>query len=150
MPEAPKSYTIVMADDDPEDCLLVKDALSETGLRHDLRTVSDGEELLDYLHRRNDYTSPPSAPRPDLLLLDLNMPKKDGREVLRELKADPRLQRIPVVVLTTSTSEDDVSFCYDTGASSFCTKPVTFRGLVELMEILSKYWFEHVELPPRN
>ena len=145
-----KICTILMADDDAEDHLLVRDALRETGLNHDLRVVSDGEELLDYLHGRAKYRTLPDLPRPDLVLLDLNMPKKDGREVLQEIKADGAWQRIPIVVLTTSTADDDVGFSYDMGASSYITKPVTFRAWVDLVRVLSKYWFELVKLPPES
>jgi len=143
-----RSYTILMADDDADDCLLVRDALAAT--RHDyrLRFVRDGEELSDYLFRRGSYADGKDAPRPDLILLDLKMPKKDGREVLRELKAHPRFRRIPIVALTTSTAEDDVSYSYDVGVNSYLTKPVTFRALVDMMDTLGKYWFELVELPP--
>ncbi len=143
-----KPYTILMAEDDAEDCLLVREALKETRRDHDLRIVRDGEELSDYLARRGRYANGQDAPWPDLILLDLKMPKKDGREVLKELKSDPRFRRIPVVALTTSTAADDVGFSYDTGVNSYITKPATFRGLVEMMETLSKYWFELVELPP--
>ncbi len=143
-----RPFTILMADDDADDCLLVSDALRETGQTHQLRCVRDGEELTDYLYRRGKYANGRDAPRPDLILLDLKMPKKDGREVLRELKSDPRMRRIPVVALTTSTAEDDVSLSYDIGANSYVTKPVTFRALVDMMNTLSKYWFELVELPP--
>lgn len=142
-----KIFVILMADDDPEDRLLVKDALQEVHLAHDLRFVIDGEDLLDYLYRRGKYEDRNGAPRPDLILLDLNMPKRDGREVLRNLKSDPRLQRIPIVVLTTSVAEADVAFCYDVGASSYITKPVTFRAWMDLVGALSKYWFEIVQLP---
>ena len=136
-----------MADDDADDCLLVRDALRETRQTHDLRIVRDGEELLDYLRRRGDYETPRKSPYPDLILLDLKMPRKDGREALRELKADPRLRIIPIVVLTTSMAKDDIGFCYGIGVNSYVTKPTTFRGLVDLMLTLEKYWFELVELP---
>jgi CheY-like chemotaxis protein len=126
---------------------LVKDALAEADLDHDLRVVADGEELFDYLHRRDRFSEAESSPHPDLLLLDLNMPRKDGREALRELKEHPDFQRIPVVVLTTSTEKDDVGFCYNAGASSYCAKPASYSALCELMEVVSKYWFEHVRLP---
>lgn len=142
-----KSYTILMADDDADDCLLVQEALKETGQTHDLRIVRDGEELMDYLRRRGDYATPRTSPRPDLILLDLKMPRKDGREALRELKADPRFGIIPIVVLTTSMAKDDIGFCYRIGVNSYVTKPTTFRGLVDLMLTLEKYWFELVELP---
>jgi CheY-like chemotaxis protein len=147
MGKAARSYTILMADDDAEDCLLVQDALREIDHCHDLRFVRDGEELLDYLWRRGAYQTARQAPRPDLVLLDLKMPKKDGRETLRDLKADPRLQTIPIVVLTTSTARDDIDFCYRLGVNSYITKPSTFRGLVDLLASLLKYWFELVKLP---
>jgi CheY-like chemotaxis protein len=139
--------TILMADDDAEDCLLVEEALREIKYTQELRFVRDGEELLDYLWHRGNYQAARLAPRPDLILLDLKMPKKDGRETLHDLKADPRLQTIPIVVLTTSTAEDDINFCYRLGVNSYITKPNTFSGLVDLMASLLKYWFELVELP---
>ncbi len=139
--------TILMADDDADDCLLVQEALRESKQPHDLRIVRDGQQLLDYLRGRGDYEKSHDAPRPDLILLDLNMPRKDGREALGELKADPRFRSIPIVVLTTSTARDDIGFCYRMGVNSYITKPATFRGLVELLSTLCKYWFEIVELP---
>jgi CheY-like chemotaxis protein len=142
-----ESVTLLMADDDPEDRMLTRDALRESHLANDIRFVNDGEELLDYLHRRGKYTDPASAPRPGLILLDLNMPRKDGREALRDIKSDPGLRRIPVVVLTTSKAEEDVYRSYDLGVSSFITKPVSFSGLIEVMKALGKYWFDVVELP---
>ena len=126
--------TILMADDDADDCLLVQEALRESKQPHDLRIVRDGQQLLDYLRRRGEYQQSPEVPRPDLILLDLKMPRKDGREALSELKADPRLRSIPIVVLTTSTARDDIGFCYRMGVNSYITKPATFRGLVDLLE----------------
>ena len=148
MANRPKRYTILMADDDAEDCLLARDALAEAGQPHQLRFVRDGEELFDYLRRSGEYSDGRDVPRPDLILLDLKMPKMDGREVLLEIKADPRFKRIPVVALTTSTAADDVGFSYDVGVNSYVTKPTTFRDLIDLMNTLSKYWFELAELPP--
>lgn len=139
--------TILMADDDPDDCMLAREALAESRLSNDLHFVSDGEELMDYLYQRGKYSVPGSAPRPSLILLDLNMPKKDGREVLNELKSDPNLRQIPVLVLTTSQAEEDILRSYYLGANSYITKPVTFSSLIEVMQTLSKYWFEIVELP---
>lgn len=139
---------LLMADDDPDDRLLVKDALDESRLANEMRFVEDGEELMDYLYQRNRYADGSLSPRPGLILLDLNMPRKDGREALREIKADPTLRRIPVVVLTTSKAEEDIYRTYDLGVSSYITKPVTFESLVDLMRTLGKYWFEIVELPP--
>lgn len=142
-----KPITILYADDDEDDRLLVEDALAESRLRNDLRMVEDGEQLLDYLHRRGAYADPEKSPRPGLILLDLNMPRLDGREALTAIKSDPDLRRIPIVVLTTSKAEEDILRSYDLGVNSFITKPVTFDALVELMKILGKYWFEIVELP---
>jgi len=135
-----------MADDDPDDRLLAQDALSECKLANDLRFVENGEQLLDYLHRRGNFANG-NAPRPGLILLDLNMPRKDGREALREIKLDPELRRIPVIVLTTSKADTDISKIYELGANSFISKPVTFDSLVNVMKILGNYWFEIVELP---
>ena len=142
------SVVILMADDDADDRELTRDALAESRLANEVHFVEDGVELLDYLHHRGAYSRPGSAPRPGVILLDLNMPRKDGREALREIKADPELRTIPIVVLTTSKAEEDIVRSYDLGASSFISKPVTFEGLVEVMRGLGKYWFEIVELPP--
>ena len=142
----PKPVTILMADDDPDDRQLAREAFEEAKLANDLRFAEDGVELLDYLHRRGKFT-PGTAPRPGLILLDLNMPRKDGREALREIKLDPEFRRIPVVVLTTSKADTDISKIYELGANSFIAKPVTFDSLVNVMKALGKYWLEIVELP---
>jgi CheY-like chemotaxis protein len=139
--------TILIADDDPEDRMLMEDAFIESRLGNDLRFVEDGEQLMDYLYRRGRYVDPVNSPRPGVILLDLNMPKKDGREALGEIKSDPNLRQIPVIVLTTSRMEEDVFRSYDLGVNSFITKPVTFVAMVELLTTLRKYWFEIVELP---
>lgn len=144
---ADKSITILVADDDSDDRMMIKEALEENRLANDLRFVQDGEELLDYLQRRGNFSDPSSSPRPGLILLDLNMPKKDGREALREIKNDDGLRDIPVVVLTTSKAEEDVYRTYNLGVNSFITKPVTFDSLVAIMRDLGRYWFEIVELP---
>jgi CheY-like chemotaxis protein len=136
--------TILMADDDEEDCALTKDAMADARLANSMRFVHDGEQLMDYLNQRGEYAD---APRPGVILLDLNMPKKDGREALAEIKADPELRNIPVCILTTSSAEEDIFKSYDLGANSFITKPVTFAGLVEALQAWSRYWFEIVELP---
>lgn len=143
-----KSVTILMADDDPDDRRLTKEAFGESHLVNDLRFVEDGEELLDYLNRRGKYSDPESAPWPAILLLDLNMPRKDGREALEELKRDPRFRGIRVVIMTTSKAEEDVIRSYNLSAASYITKPVTFERLVEVVRALGKYWLEIVELPP--
>jgi CheY-like chemotaxis protein len=148
MQDKKHSITILMADDDADDRLLTKKAFDSARLVNDFRTVADGEQLLAYLRQRDPFKDPAAAPRPGLILLDLNMPKKDGREALAEIKQDPALRRIPVVVLTTSKSEEDVLRSYDLGANSYIRKPVTFESLVEVMRALGQYWFEIVELPP--
>lgn len=136
-----------MADDDDDDCLMAEEALREAKLLNPIRFVSNGEELLDYLYHRGDYSGPDSAPRPGLILLDLNMPRKDGREALQEIKKDPELKLIPIVVLTTSEAEEDIYRTYNLGVSSYITKPVAFEGLVEIMKNLASYWFNVVKLP---
>ena len=141
------AITILMADDDPDDRLMTSDALEEARLANDLRFVEDGEELMDYLRHCGKYSNLQDFPRPGLILLDLNMPKKDGREALAEIRADPDLRQIPVVVLTTSKAEEDIYRTYDLGVNSFITKPVSFEGLVDVMRVLGKYWFEIVKLP---
>jgi len=142
-----KSVTILMADDDQDDCLLVSKAFEASRLANELRFVADGEELVDYLQHRGKYADAQAAPRPGLILLDLNMPRKDGREALKEIKNDASLREIPIVILTTSKDEEDILRSYDLGANSYITKPVTFEGLCEVMRSLGKYWFEIVELP---
>lgn len=138
---------IMIADDDPEDRMLAKDALDEAHVANDIRYVEDGEELMDYLKRRGKFSDPAVSPRPGMMLLDLNMPRKDGREALEEIKADPSLRTIPVVILTTSEADEDILRTYGLGASSYITKPVTFDGLVKIMKALNTYWFEIVSLP---
>ena len=142
-----KPFTILLADDDPEDRMLTRDALAESRCANQLDNVGDGEELMDYLHRRGKYAHLAGTPLPGLILLDLNMPRKDGREALKEIKSDPHLRRIPVVVLTTSKAEEDIYRTYDLGVNSFISKPVKFDGLVTIMQTLSRYWVEFVELP---
>jgi len=138
---------ILIADDDEDDRLMAKEALEENRLANEVRFVVDGEDLMDYLRGRGKYSAAGSAPRPGLILLDLNMPKKDGRESLAEIKADPKLRQIPVIVLTTSKAQEDIFRTYDLGVNSFITKPVSFTALVEVMKMLAKYWFEIVALP---
>jgi CheY-like chemotaxis protein len=143
-----ESVVILLAEDDPDDQYLISEACDESGAATQLYIVQDGEELLDYLNHRGRYADPAQWPRPHLILLDLNMPRKDGREALAEIKAQPELRRIPVVVLTTSQAEEDVLRTYDLGISGFITKPVKFSGLLEVMKSLSSYWLNTVELPP--
>jgi two-component system response regulator len=147
MTHARRPITILMADDDADDRQMTREAFEESHLTNELRFVEDGVELMDYLQRRGKYSDPASSPRPGLILLDLNMPKKDGREALQELKADPRLRAIRVVVLTTSKAEEDVLRTYNLSAASYITKPVTFAALIDVVKTLGKYWLEIVELP---
>jgi CheY-like chemotaxis protein len=140
------SITILLADDDADDRLMAREALEESRLTNPLVTVDDGEELLEYLCYRGRYAGA-THKRPGLILLDLNMPRMDGREALREIKKDPDLRRIPVIVLTTSKAEEDILRTYDLGVNSFITKPVTFNSLVDVMSTLGRYWLELVELP---
>lgn len=142
-----KPITILMADDDADDRQMTWEAFDESHLANDLRFVEDGVELMDYLCRRGKYSNPACSPFPGLLLLDLNMPRKDGREALREIKSDPRLKYLRVIILTTSKAEEDVFRSYDLSASSYITKPVTFAALIEVIKTLGKYWLEIVELP---
>ncbi len=145
MPKKP--LVILMADDDADDRLLAQDAMQESRVLNELHFVEDGVQLLNYLRGDGNFSDRTLYPMPGLILLDLNMPKMDGREALAEIKADRRLRRIPVVILTTSKAEEDMVKGYDQGAASYITKPVTFDALVELMRTLGKYWVEFVELP---
>ena len=147
MNKSAKPITILMADDDADDRQMTREAFEESHLANDLRFVEDGEELMDYLCRRGKYTDPASSPRPGLILLDLNMPRKDGREALEEIKNDPKLRTIRVVVLTTSKAEEDIVRTYKLSAASYITKPVTFEGLLDVIKTMGKYWLEIVELP---
>jgi CheY-like chemotaxis protein len=144
----PMPITILMADDDADDRRLTQEALEEGRLMNEIRFVENGEELMDYLRHSGRYAAPAEAPRPGLILLDLNMPRKDGRSVLKEIKSDPDLRTIPVVVLTTSKADEDVYKSYDLGVNSYIVKPVTFEALVDILQTLEKYWFQVVLLPP--
>jgi CheY-like chemotaxis protein len=136
---------VLVAEDDPDDRQLLRDAFAETGYTDELRFVRDGEELLDYLLRRENCCD---APQPQIILLDFNLPKKDGREALVEIKKHPQLKKIPIIVLTTSSYEHDISFAYEIGANSYITKPVTFSDLCKTISLLSTYWLHTVDLPP--
>ena len=143
----PETITILIADDDADDRLMAQEALAECRLANHLEFVEDGVELLNYLRCKGRWAANGPAQRPGLIILDLNMPKMDGREALREIKADPSLRRIPVVVMTTSKAEEDIYRTNDLGVNSFITKPVTFEGLVSVMRAMGRYWIEIVELP---
>ena len=138
---------VLLIEDNPEDAELTIRVLKKNNLANNLVHLQDGEEALDYLYHRGKYADPASSPRPGIILLDLNMPRKDGREALAEIKRDVKLRRIPVIILTTSKAIEDVSRSYDLGASGFITKPVSYEGLVDAARILRKYWFEVAELP---
>ena len=144
------SLTIIIAEDDPDDRLLLKDAFDESRVSNPLVFVNDGEELMDYLHRRGSYENLPEDVLPGIILLDLNMPKKDGPTALKEIKDSKAFQHIPVVILTTSKADEDIVRTYGLGGSSFITKPVTFEGLCDVVKTLKHYWFEIVALPPSS
>lgn len=139
--------TILMADDDLDDCEFARRALEEARVLNPIRFVHNGEQLLDYLYRRGSFTDPDDSPTPALILLDLNMPRVDGREALESIKADPRLRKIPVIALTTSSAEEDIHRSYDLGVNSYITKPVSFRSMVDVMSTVGSYWLEIVALP---
>jgi CheY-like chemotaxis protein len=142
--------TILVAEDDPDDREMIKDAMTECRLANEMHFVEDGEQLVDYVYRRGAFTRLAQTPLPGLILLDLNMPRKDGREALKEIKADPELRRIPIIVLTTSKAEEDILRTYDLGVNSYITKPVSFASLVDTVKVLGRYWFEIVELPKQE
>ncbi len=147
MRKSAKPVVFLMADDDPDDRLLVEEAFRESLISNSIYFVEDGVDLMDYLRKQGKFAHSSTAPTPDLILLDLNMPRKDGREALAEIKSDPNLRYIPVVVLTTSKAEEDIMRSYDIGAASYITKPVTFDGLVESIRGLGQYWVQIVRLP---
>lgn len=145
-----KPAVILLAEDDPGDQELTRRALEQSRIRNDLYIVEDGEEALDYLFRRGKYEDPASSPKPDLMLLDLNMPKMDGKQLLKQMRADPNLRRIPVVALTTSKQESDIIRTYDLGANSYIVKPVDMDQFINAIKVLKDYWFQIVVLPPRG
>ncbi len=140
-----ETLTILVADDDEDDRNSIRKAWARSRVANNLRFVEDGEELTEYLLHTGRYSDPESAPRPAVILLDLNMPKKDGREALREIKADPELRQIPILVLTSSQTDEDILSSYDIGANSVIIKPVTFEALVNVLRVLGKYWIEIVD-----
>jgi CheY-like chemotaxis protein len=142
-----RPITILVAEDDAEDRMLIGEAFAEARLNNDVRFVHDGEELMDYLYGRGEYSPPANALRPGVIMLDLNMPRKSGREALEEIRGEPRLSSIPVIVMTTSNAEIDINGTYALGANSYVRKPVSFEALVDLAKTLGRYWFEIVELP---
>lgn len=147
MPLHPKPVTILIAEDDPDDRQLTREAFEESKLVSDLRFAVDGVEVFEYLNRTGKFADPQTSPWPSLLLLDLNMPRMDGREVLEKLKANPQYSPIRVIVMTTSKDEEDILRSYRLSAASYITKPVKFESLVDIVQTLGRYWFEIVELP---
>lgn len=145
----PMQLSILIVDDDEDDIFFATRALQRSDLPCTVKSVSNGVEMMDYLRREGDFRGD-TAPLPDLILLDLNMPKKNGKEALAELRADSRLCHIPVVLFTTSSAEQDIVSCYRLGANSYIRKPVTFDQMVESMDTLKKYWAEHVTLPGKR
>ncbi len=142
-----KSVVILIADDDLDDRIMTQEALNDYNVINQVKSVEDGVELIDYLRRNGKFNNPIENPRPDLILLDLNMPKIDGREALKIIKSDPDLRSIPIIVLTTSNSDIDVIKSYDLGVNCFISKPVTFTRFIEVIRTMGKYWFEIVEFP---
>lgn len=142
-----KTPTLLVAEDDDDDYLLIKDALAKAGMTHEIRWVKNGEELMDFLLKRGAAAGRRDEGQAILILLDLNMPRKDGREVLREIKSHPSLRRIPVIVLTTSRAQEDIDKCYDMGVCSYMRKPANFGELVEAAKLVERYWMDFVELP---
>lgn len=142
-----RSIVILMVEDDEDDMLLMKRALQESDVEYDLRIVNDGLAVMDYLHRRGDFADPATTPRPNLILLDLSMPRKDGRETLAEIKSHPTLHLIPVIIMTSSNNPDDIADCYRLGVNAYIVKPINFEEMVEVMRVLGQYWFDMVQLP---
>jgi two-component system response regulator len=140
--QRPHPFTILLADDDEDDILLTQDAMAEAGIEHALDVVKDGEALLSLLQERKGR-----EPLPNIILLDLNMPILDGKEVLAELKADEKLKAIPVIILSTSNTVKDIDECYALGAASFITKPKSFNDLISIMQLVNSYWYQCVNLP---
>jgi|HubBroStandDraft_6_1064221.scaffolds.fasta_scaffold53498_3 CheY-like chemotaxis protein len=145
-----RAMTVLVADDDEDDRIFIRRAWGKERAPEDLRFVEDGEELTDYLRHAGKYRDLASSPRPRMILLDLNMPRKDGREALKEIKSDPDLRQIPIVILTTSQADEEVCGCYDLGANSFISKPLTFTAFVDVMQTLGNYWIDVVDLGPVN
>ena len=150
MNEEAKSITILMADDDEDDRLMAEVALKEAKLLNPIRFVKDGEELLDYLYRRGIYGNGTDAPRPGLILLDLNLPKKSGKDVLETIKSDEKLKHIPVVVLTSSKAELDVVKSYNLHANGYIIKPVNMEKFMEIVQSIEQFWFNIVVLPDKG
>ena len=148
--KAANRIVLVMVDDDEDDCLLVEAALYEAYLKCDFRSLRDGAEMLDYLNRTGSYQDPESSPRPDMIFLDLNLPRISGRTVLKTLKSDARFRSIPVIILTTSNQDEDIDYCYDAGANTYILKKASFAGLRAALEVVRNYWLKEATLPPKG
>jgi len=144
------SQVILIVEDSDDDFYAAARAFKKTGLANPVQRCSNGDQALDYLYRRNDFSAPPHSPRPCMILLDLNLPGTDGRDVLRVLKRDPELHKIPVIILTTSSAAQDIQCCYDYGANSYIQKPVDMQSFVMAMTRLKEYWFDVAILPPNG
>jgi CheY-like chemotaxis protein len=140
------NFRIILAEDDPDDVFLTTEAIRESSPDLQVHVVSNGEELMDYLRQIQQLRAPASA-YPSLILLDLNMPKKDGRQALQEIKGDIQLSQIPIVVFTTSRDQEDINFSYSQGVNSYVSKPDSYEELVKAMNVIEQYWFEIVKLP---
>jgi len=149
-PERRNPAVILLVEDNPADQELIRRAMDKVAVRKELRIVGDGEEALDYLFRRGKYRAPANSPRPDLLLLDLNLPRVNGYQVLEEIRADSKLRPMPIIVLTTSRQEKDINRSYELGCNSFITKPVGLDQLIGLFQDIEKYWFETAILPSKT
>ena len=145
-----RRLTVLLVEDNPRDVRLTQRAFSHAGLPHDLRVVRDGDEALAYLHHEGAYVDPQAAPRPDVILLDLNLPRMGGHDLLRKVKQDSRFKQVPIIVLTTSGRSDDVRLAYEQGANAYLLKPVEFSRFTDVIGQLSKFWLETVELPPET
>ncbi len=148
--ERRKEYFILCVEDSPEDLETIKRAFKKVGLINPLVHFEDGDEALDYLFRKGNYTDPEKSPRPNIILLDLNLPGTDGFEILAEVKNDEVLKKIPVIVLTTSSDNRDIEKCFQAGANSYIVKPVSFDGFVEAIKKLKDYWFKISVIPDND
>ncbi|MBK6727531.1 MAG: response regulator [Xanthomonadales bacterium] len=145
--QSKRELPVLVADDDADDRMLFAEAFSESGLQNPVAFVENSEELLDYLRNQREYADADAFPTPGLILLDLNMPRKSGREALREIRADAALRHLPIVVVSTSRSEDEIRRCYAEGANAFASKPASHAGFMRLVRSLGEHWLSLVELP---
>ena len=143
-----RRLTVLLVEDNPRDVRLTQRAFEQAGVPHDLRAVRDGDDALAYLHREGDYAAADGSPRPDMILLDLNLPRMGGHEFMQRVRQDVRFRHVPIVVLTTSARPDDVRQAYDNGANAYLLKPVEFSRFTEVIGHLASFWLETVELPP--